>query len=1098
MLGFFQTERDAGRSRSLAGACLGIGIFLGLGISRGSEKSIPAATLQWHNGDQLKGKILPGSPKRLVWKCDVFSDPFRIDTNQLRSLTFPDSYLGKTQESPGPFRISFCNGDRLYGRLIAIHGDFLTFKCPRIAEPFVVDRKFIHRVERVSGSHLRYSGPVELDSWKPLGRHATEKDWYVKKTGEFVTHRWGGELFRSIPLPRKTEISFTLICPCGKPNFEAGVTEDPNTGPRIETWDDTLVLSSDNLFAPIMVIDKEIHQLDLRLFWDQDAREVRVCDVDGAVLARLNSVSYQVEDQSKTSPRKRRTSSNSRDPKRCGFRLLNRNPELGLARLSVREWDGKTIPRFDASKPRLEVSSGEVVFDLNGMTLSPDAGFRVRGRFLPLENVDQLVFSAEKWLAHDAGNSRISWHDGGIVSGKSNVLDHRQVQISPAWYGGQFTAELKGAKELYFPEPRGVVVSGSDRIKSGDIDTSGFLTPGENGSPNTLLTWRPPGSENASPLAENRSAEVTREAYPGATEMVGEARLYLTNDEVIAGKLIAVKEKKIEFVSYITGRITVPDDKVRALDIEGAELMANGFADKGWIILPGEQNRDGLFLSETKPDAKEEPGVVLEAEKATLQRGGFGHMNLLVGDRIRFRTKWGSNYGVFTMRLFCSDLSKEAPSTDILIGAQGNRILVGQLKPGGGFTFSGEQITIKDQQADIEVLARHDQVEVSVNNKKSLTMAVKPNQVSGNGVIFKMGGGWQGWNDNPNAVEFTEFSVDRSSGYLPKRIINQEAKVQALTIPRFHRENPPTQVLVAPNGDLLRGRLQSVRGDQIEFVTRNEEVILPRSRVSAIVWLRPDPDLQESKNKEAASQDPPSKSGSGKKEFKATHQFILHDGTRLNLSAADSDSKEVFAGYSSVLGLCKVPLSRMSKINWGPAYRLARAATTDQLAYSDWIMKLTPDPAIPKGDGSETSPMVGKAAPNLTLSLLEGGEFVLSKQKGKVVVLDFWATWCGPCIRAMPDVFRAVGLFRNRPVDFVAVNQAETPPIINQFLEARGWTGTRVGLDFDLSAGKDYQVKGIPHTVVIGKDGKIAWVHAGYAPDLGKKLAQAIAAALAK
>ena len=59
-------------------------------------------------------------------------------------------------------------------------------------------------------------------------------------------------------------------------------------------------------------------------------------------------------------------------------------------------------------------------------------------------------------------------------------------------------------------------------------------------------------------------------------------------------------------------------------------------------------------------------------------------------------------------------------------------------------------------------------------------------------------------------------------------------------------------------------------------------------------------------------------------------------------------------------------------------------------------------------------------------------------------------------------------------------------------------TGTTVGLDFQLNTGRDYEVKGIPHTVVIGRDGKIAWVHTGHAPDLNKKLVRAIAKALQK
>ena len=98
----------------------------------------------------------------------------------------------------------------------------------------------------------------------------------------------------------------------------------------------------------------------------------------------------------------------------------------------------------------------------------------------------------------------------------------------------------------------------------------------------------------------------------------------------------------------------------------------------------------------------------------------------------------------------------------------------------------------------------------------------------------------------------------------------------------------------------------------------------------------------------------------------------------------------------------------------------------------------------------------------------------------------------------MPEVFRAVEFFNGRGVSFCAVNQAETAPLINKFLELRKWPSAPVGLDFELTVGRDYQVEGIPHTVVIGKDGKVAWVHSGFTTDLGEKLANAIAQELAK
>ncbi len=1058
-----------------------------------ADESIEQPRLVWRNGDELAGGLLPASGERIGWRSDAFTIPFRIDRAQLERVRFPQGYGGTAQEGTGEFRITFANGDRLLGDVVEIGPEQVAFRCPVLGETIGVAREHLQRIERVSGSHLRYSGPAELERWKVLGRSATEEDWFVRSTGEFTTHRWGGELFREIALPQKAEIAFTVLCPNERPSFEIGLTEDPDSGPRIETWDDTLVLTEGNRFRRVLTMADSNRRLDLRIFWDQSRNQVRVCNPDGETLARLDDLVYRAPGLPETaSAQRRRTSSNSRDGDRVGFRILNWNTELALARLTVREWDGESIPRFDATKPRMEMSGGEILFEIDRLEYV-GGQLRIGDRGLSLNSLDQLVFRTERLGGRSEEAAHANWYDGASLSGALIALGPDTVRIRPPWHDGPLEARLRGVKELTFPKSREPLVLGGDRLKSGDIDLGGVLTSSADVAAEMLLAWRPAGSANASPFAESREVEVTREAYPGATELVGEARVYLTNDEVVAGSLVRIDAEKVEFVSDLTGRVSIPNRDVRAVDIEGAGLAPNGFVDKGWQIIGegsdfGDENLPNDDADQT--EGSDPPGVVMENDRVVLRDGGFGHPNLLVGDRIRFRTRWEQSYGAITLRLFCSDFEAGSTSMDLIIAAQGNRILVGQLKRGGGFSFSGEQISIKDQEAEIEVLARHDVVEVSVNGKRSLTLEVKPEQVSGNGLAIEMGGGWQGWNSNANKIEFTDFSIDRSPGYLPKRIIDPTAKENILSIPRFHRKDPPTHVLVAPNGDLLRGQLVAAEGDRIRFSSRGEEIELPRSRVSAVIWLR------EEEDEELEEEPRPSGAGApGSTGFPVTHQFVLHDGTRLHL-AREGIEEEVFVGRSSVLGLCRVPIQSMRTMKQGPAHPLGRAS--DQMAYTDWRMAWTPEPAIPSGDGSDGSPLIGTAAPDFTLPLLGGGEFSLADHRGRVVVLDFWATWCGPCIRAMPEVFRAVSLFRHQPVVFCAVNQSETPPIISDFLETRGWNGTTVGLDFELEVSRGYEVNSIPQTVVIGKDGKIAWLHTGYSPDLGQKLAEAIAKALGK
>src|SRR5208282_3733462 len=91
---------------------------------------------------------------------------------------------------------------------------------------------------------------------------------------------------------------------------------------------------------------------------------------------------------------------------------------------------------------------------------------------------------------------------------------------------------------------------------------------------------------------------------------------------------------------------------------------------------------------------------------------------------------------------------------------------------------------------------------------------------------------------------------------------------------------------------------------------------------------------------------------------------------------------------------------------------------------------------------------------------------------GKVVVLEFWATWCGPCVAAFPHLNVLADKFKGQPVQFIAIT-AEDEATIRPFLTKRpihAW----VALDTDRAMNNAYGIRSIPHTVVLGKDGKIA------------------------
>ena len=125
--------------------------------------------------------------------------------------------------------------------------------------------------------------------------------------------------------------------------------------------------------------------------------------------------------------------------------------------------------------------------------------------------------------------------------------------------------------------------------------------------------------------------------------------------------------------------------------------------------------------------------------------------------------------------------------------------------------------------------------------------------------------------------------------------------------------------------------------------------------------------------------------------------------------------------------------------------------------------------------GQSTEPKAGDQPPPLKLkTLLQAPDETKASWgalKGKVVVLEFSATWCGPCVGAISHLNELADRFKDRPVQFIAVTD-EDEKVIAPFLKKKpihAW----IGLDTDKSMFKDYGITGIPHTVVVDKMGRI-------------------------
>lgn len=119
-------------------------------------------------------------------------------------------------------------------------------------------------------------------------------------------------------------------------------------------------------------------------------------------------------------------------------------------------------------------------------------------------------------------------------------------------------------------------------------------------------------------------------------------------------------------------------------------------------------------------------------------------------------------------------------------------------------------------------------------------------------------------------------------------------------------------------------------------------------------------------------------------------------------------------------------------------------------------------------------------APDFTLPLLNGGEFTLSKEKGKIVLLDIWATWCVPCRLGMPVIKQIADEYAGKGVQVIAMNMAEDVDTIKAYIESVGLEGLSVALDSDAAVSQLYTPDGgVPVTFLIDQEGVVRVVHIG-------------------
>jgi peroxiredoxin len=1042
-----------------------------------------AAELRWRNGESLTGELSGMEGGRMIWKSGLFQSPLRLEAGRLERIDFV-SPLARRESL---FRVVLTDGSHLCGTPEKADGGSLflqTVHCGLVELP--QDR--IVAMERIDGPDLIAAGPQAF--LRGTSTSGTDVDavvpWFFTAAGQVASPAFGKGIRLPLRLPDKSAVELTLHGD-RTPAFSLTLAAD-GASMAVETWGDELVLTDGESFASAgRIFEDGAQRAHLRLTWDRPAGRSMLYSREGKVLAEL-----VVEPVAKATPVQRKTKAklggvvgalgrlfgvggetaaaqpNPAVPER-GVTFQNKGPGVVLEQFQAATWSGQPLPALLPGGAGIETLEKSVPGALTALTSStvtlrqPD-GSNVE---FPLETVRAVRWGRTPQLERDPTLTELWFADGDLLRGRlAAVKDGLATMETPA-ARAPVTAKVASGRALILPDPdRNAepepLRATLDQLTSGPVMLHGKIVPEGEGK---VPRFHPVGAAEAVMPVPSPGLVLTWTPPAGHVPARAPALLHVKSQESLPVLPTGLESGAIQLAWETASPRALDPALIHAVQFASPQVAEGGFDGPGW-----------QFLSAGKDAAKREGGVI------TLNPGtGVGHAYMLQGSEVAFRMSMVSgNASSIRVKLFSRGADRTSAGMNFLIADYGSSVYAGVERTEGQIS-NQRDVPSAGETAEIRFSFKaDDMVELTVNGVPmgSSKLDKQGRRNSGNGIIIETA---SLWGNQVQAVKLSDFACKTSPFMAAPPAFAEEAKREALLLPRLRRDDPPKQVLIGRNGDLLRGEIEAITSTHLGFRSGLEHFKVPMDRVAAAVWVKKPvaPDKEKKPAQEAPA--PPAEAG--------LQWLDLTNGGRLALRVESWNAKEV-AGTHPTLGALHIPLDLLT------GFRMeAPPVSIGQAALAGWTLETTPDPVLPEAGGGDSA-LAGKAAEDFKLPLLEGGDFVLKAQSGKVVVLDFWATWCGPCVKSLPGLVEAMAGFAADEVTFLAVNQGETPEQVKRFLEARH-LAMPVAMDADQAVARKYAVEGIPHTVVIGPDKKVAFVKVGFSAEGTKEIAAAVTKALA-
>lgn len=1006
-----------------------------------AAKVSPQPVIHLVNNGFLPGQLLDSDRKgSLRWQSHLFTQPFEFPLSGVSTAQFP--VVLPRPKPAGEYCVELSGGDVLYGDILQLSESSLSLLAANVG-PVHVKRADVHRIYRWKETALIYLGPNGLNDWtQSINGQASPEIW-TSEGGWPQTNTANASLFGDFGLPARSAIEFELSWN-DQPDFEFVLgQQNPGDLPDVKGQEIKQTPPNDEFRfevwnGELVVMGETARDADM-------ASITPIAGGPGAVRVQLylDQEKQRLSIFTRDGRQKASLRLHSRKPLiRHGLRLTNQKGHIRLTHLRIAHWDGILPQGVEADKSRIHQTDGKIVY-------GQVTGFDSEARTFTLKS-DSSTTEIDAATVSDVFLSPIQAVEPPTTQPATREpattkLPAKQPETTASATTTTGTTNAPTGSEpatTDTPLPAEAVVVSRVNCQDGS-QFSGQLTGVVNG--NVLLTCPQIDEPLQLPLAAIRSI-----GHPSSG-------------------------KRKRFVSTVIGR-------EGRLEIEGLKLPGR--------LVDGTEKSDASCLA-WHPD--------YSANSSPLAR--------LLSGRIVYR-------------------DPPRPKPPAAKPAQNGALRVvriQQKKP----AIQGFGEVFKQMLTGKVTPARKPKVRApqTLHLRSGDTIPCEVVSVDEDGLYFTtpLSDATFVANERIKGVE-----LEGRSG---SPDLDETKRKRLLTLPRLQKGSPPTHLIYSTSGDFLRGRLLAMNDRALTVEVRLADRDIPRERVSQIIWLHADEleTVEKSGSADAAKRgpadsvdttpiatsraaDPPgtalpvSKSPPPDDGNVDTPEATVPEATRVQTLVRNKDRVTFFAdkvegatlsGSSDILGECRSELADIDQLLFGDYIEQAAA----KLAYHRWKLHYATEPKFVLAESDDAggrpingteSPLVGQPAPDFTVSTLAGDVFQLSDHRGEVIVLDFWATWCLPCLKTMPLVDEIVGEFPDQKVRLVAVNMEEQPTEIKSTLE-RHKLNVPVVLDIDGVAAARYSVTSIPQTVVIDRDGNIARLFVGGGPKLAEPLRKALA-----